>query len=155
MATRGPSRCAEGNPSIPPLVDNDPSRYASELTIAQHTLPIGINNLKRDDEAVSAAREVVSIYRYLARTDGDYLPNLAESLHDLATYLPPTGDQPEALATIQNATEIRRELAHRDPGCFSLNLARSLDVCADILHWCGQPEQTAAFAKRSRTRPGR
>ena len=66
MATRGPSRCAEGNPSIPPLVDNDPSRYASELTIAQHTLPIGINNLKRDDEAVSAAQELVSIYQYLA-----------------------------------------------------------------------------------------
>jgi len=39
-----------------PLVDNDPSRYASELTMALHTLSIGMNDLKRDDEAVFAAR---------------------------------------------------------------------------------------------------
>ena len=85
----------------------------------------------------------MSIYRYLARTDGDYLPDLAEFLHNLATYLPPTGNRSEALATIQKATEIRRELAHRDPESFNIDLARSLDVCADILDWCGQPEQTA------------
>ena len=111
--------------------------------MALRTLSVGMNDLKRDAEAVSAAGEVVSIYRYLARTDGDYLPDLAESLHDLATYLPPTGNRPEALATIREATEIRRELAHRDPGSFTIDLARSLDVCAAILDWCGQPEQAA------------
>lgn len=49
-----------------PLVDNDPFRYVSELTIALHTLPIGMNNLKRDDEAVPAAPELMSIYQFLA-----------------------------------------------------------------------------------------
>ncbi len=111
--------------------------------MALRTLAICLSDLKRDNEAVSAAREVVSIYRYLARTDGDYLPDLAESLHDLATYLPPTGNRPEALATIREATKIRRKLARHDPGSFTIDLARSLDVCATILDWCGQPEQTA------------
>ena len=85
----------------------------------------------------------MSIYRYLARINEDYLPDLAEFLHNLATYLPPTGNRSEALATIQKATEIRRELAHRDPESFNIDLARSLDVCAAILDWCGQPEQAA------------
>ena len=68
---------------------------------------------------------------------------LGESLHDLATYLSPTGNRPEALATIREATEIRRELARHDPGSFIIDLARSLDVCAAILDWCGQPKQAA------------
>ena len=39
-----------------PLADDDPSRYASELAMALRTLSVGMNDLKRDDEAVSAAR---------------------------------------------------------------------------------------------------
>ena len=72
-------------------------------------------------------------YRELAGRNRDaFLPNLARSLHNLATLQSEVGKQDEALATGEEAVQMRRELAGRNRDAFLPDLAMSLNNLATL-----------------------
>ena len=78
----------------------------------------------RREQALTAAQEAVTIRRRLAETAPDaYLPDLADSLNNLANFLADAGRREEALASAQEAITICRRLAETAPTTYLPDLA--------------------------------
>jgi Tetratricopeptide repeat len=75
------------------------------------------------------------VYRALAAARPDaFRPDLASSLNNLSLALDGLGRQEEALAAIEEAVSIRRELAARWPDTYGHQLEQSLRVAALLQH---------------------
>ncbi|MCK9879181.1 tetratricopeptide repeat protein, partial [Frankia sp. Ag45/Mut15] len=85
----------------------------------------------RRAEALAPAQEAVNLYQRLAADSPDaYLPDLAASLNNLATFLSEVGRRAEALTPAQEAVNLRRQLAADSPDAYLPDLAASLNNLA-------------------------
>jgi tetratricopeptide (TPR) repeat protein len=82
-----------------------------------------------------------------ARPDA-FLPDLAMSLNNLASFLSDLGRREEALAKAQEAVRIREQLAQARPDAFLPDLAKSYGVRGLVLLGMENPvEAVASFAQ--------
>ena len=88
--------------------------------------------------------------RRAARPDA-FRPDLASSLNNLSNRLADLGRQEDALAAIQEAAGIRRELAAARPDAFRPALAQSLNNLAVRLADLGRPEDALAAIQEAVT----
>ena len=72
-----------------------------------------------------------------------YAPDLAVSLNNKSVFLSELGRQEEALAAIEEAVTIRRQLAAARPHVFSTRLMASLRLFAAILDALGRDSEAA------------
>jgi len=82
--------------------------------------------------ALAAIEEAIAIYRKLARSRPDILPDLARSLNDKSNRLVDLGRRNEALAAIEEAVAIYRKVARSRPDVRP-NLASSRNDLARLL----------------------
>ncbi|MCG8423988.1 MAG: tetratricopeptide repeat protein, partial [Proteobacteria bacterium] len=88
----------------------------------ESNLPIGLTRL-----GVAVSEILVAAHRSDAEiSPARYLPDLAMSLNNLSVHLSDAGRSGEALQAIQEAAEIRRELAKGNPARYLPDLAMSL-----------------------------
>jgi tetratricopeptide (TPR) repeat protein len=102
------------------------------------TLSTLYREVGRDDEALVAAENAVSVYRQQAQ---QRLPDLAASINNLALMLSDLGRREEALAQAEEAVSIYRQLAQQRPDAFLPNLAISLNNAANRLSDLGRREE--------------
>ena len=99
------------------------------------------------DLAAALASQVADLCRRLAEAAPDaYLPNLAASLNNLATFLSEVGRRADALAPATEAVTIRRQLAETAPDAYLPNLAASLNNLANRLSEVGRRADALAPA---------
>ncbi len=102
-----------------------------------------LSNLGKHDEALTAAKEAVTIQRALADDRPDaFKPNLAGVLNTLASSLSNLGKRDEALAAAKEAVTLYRTLAKAQPDAYEPNLAISLTNLGM------RPENTALSGSR-------
>jgi len=97
--------------------------------------------------ALAATLISQQVTQYRAATIGgepDAASRLAGSLNNLAVQLGDLGRSEDALAAIEEAVTIRRELAAARPDAFRPDLARSLDIQAGALGFLGRREDALA-----------
>ena len=98
---------------------------------------------------MAPARRAVEIREQLARENpAAYLPDLAMSLNNLASFLSETGDRQGALAPARRAVEIREQLARENPAAYLPDLAMSLNNLASFLSETGIGGRVGASAAR-------
>lgn len=102
---------------------------------AQLRRPAGLLELGRREEALTADRESVDLYRRLARVSpAAFEPDLARSLLRCAQVrVNLRTDLSEAFASIRESVGLYRRLAARVSGTFTGDLRSSLDTAADVL----------------------
>ncbi|WP_185731938.1 proton-translocating transhydrogenase family protein [Actinomyces bowdenii] len=76
-----------------------------------------------------------------------YNPDLATALSTLANRLDEDGQRPQALDTVQEVVDLRRELAHAEPRAFGQAFLDSLSLYADLLEAAGLEEEAAAVRR--------
>ena len=103
-------------------------------------------------ESIPKAEEAVDRYRRLAETDADtYLPDLAESLNNLALDLDRVGSSEQALSCLEEAIGHYRRLAGTAADTHLPGLATSLHNLACMRRDCGRHEQALAPAQEAVT----
>jgi len=135
---------------------------APETGSLQATLAMLANNLAnrlsalgRREEALAQAEGAVRIFRQLAQQralDGDsaaFLPDLAGSLNTLANMLSDVGRREEALAQVEEAVRICRQLEQQRPDTFLPDMAMSLHNLASRLSELGRWEEALAQAEEA------
>jgi hypothetical protein len=115
-----------------------------------------LHELGRRDAALTAIEEVVTIRRGQVReTPEEIRPALALALNNQARQLADLGRRTDALASmdalapIEEAVAIRRELAQDRPDAFEPDLAMSLNNQSLILKNLGRPEEGLTAAEES------
>jgi tetratricopeptide (TPR) repeat protein/cellulose biosynthesis protein BcsQ len=90
--------------------------------------------LGRGNESLEPIQEAVYIHRRLAGDNPDaYLPNLAESLYNLANRLSELGRREDAVEPMREAVDIYRKLAAGNPDAYLPKLAASMNNLATTL----------------------
>ena len=129
---------------------------ASRLAGSLNELSIRLADLGRPEEALAAIQEAITIRRELAaarphwyavlrrRGQRTLRSDLAMSLNNLSLQLADLGRPEEALAAIQEAAEVYRELAAARPDAFWPGLAASLNNLSIRLADLGRPEDGLA-----------
>ncbi|MCR9162912.1 MAG: tetratricopeptide repeat protein [Nannocystaceae bacterium] len=96
----------------------------------------------RRQEALSACEEAVAHFRELARWNpGEFQPDLATAVSNLAVPLFELENPERALAATLEAVTIRRTLAKRHPETFKSELAASLSNLGLLLTRLGRPKE--------------
>jgi len=96
------------------------------------------------EEGLAASREAVDTSRRLAEQRPDtFLPDFADSLHNLASRLGALGRYEEVLAAIHEAVEIRRRLARGRPTLFGDAVKRSLRILELLPRSAAEPASRA------------
>lgn len=131
----------------------DRGAHLPELARSVNNLAVDLAEAGRSLEALTAAREAVTLYRELVAFDRDtYLPRLATALTNLSLRLPEAGRPREALLPAQESVRVHRALiaarrggprAGADTTCLP-GLADSLNTFAVYLceagrGWEGEP----------------
>ncbi|MFY1698414.1 MULTISPECIES: tetratricopeptide repeat protein [unclassified Solwaraspora] len=118
---------------------------AEPLPEPDETLPRALNQLGllllecgRAEEGRAATERSVAIRRQAAEADPAALPGLATSLYNLNHHLTTAGLHAEALASIEEAVEIARLLADREPDTYLADLASALHNLSMTLRETGQ-----------------
>ncbi|KDQ13224.1 hypothetical protein BOTBODRAFT_33830 [Botryobasidium botryosum FD-172 SS1] len=106
--------------------------------------------MERREEALTAGREAVDLYRQLA-TDRPAAHNssLAHSLRNLSRALSHMGHGEDALAAVTEAVQLFRPLAADRSALFSLNLAESLDTLSACLSSLGHKKRALIPAREA------
>jgi hypothetical protein len=121
------------------MLAGEPAELASWL----NNLSGRLADLGRREEARSAVKEAVNLYRRLAVAKPDvYLPYLAMSLSNLSIHVAKLEGREEALIAIQEAVDIRRRLAEDRPDSFLPDLATSLNNFSNSLADIGRLEES-------------
>jgi tetratricopeptide (TPR) repeat protein len=104
----------------------------------------------RHQEALTASREAVTIYRLLAQTSpAMYEPRLARALVNLGAELSWVGQRKEALAPSEEAVDLYRRLAKLHPDTFLSSLATSSMNLGGRLAELGQRQQALGPTQES------
>jgi tetratricopeptide (TPR) repeat protein len=104
------------------------------------------------EPAARIADQVVTKLKLLATSTGereDILLKLSSSLNTLAARLPDLGRREDALATIEEAARLYRNLAAARPDAFRPDLAASLTNLANALSDLGRREDALAAAEEA------
>ena len=99
--------------------------------------------------AATLARQQVIHCQVGRAGEPDAANRLAASLNNLSIRLSDLGRAEEALAAIEEAVAIRRELATADPGAFLPSLARSLTNLSSSLSDVGRPEDALSVSQEA------
>lgn len=94
--------------------------------------------------SIAGTTGVDALYRLVKDTPEVYLPELAVSVHQLATKLAETGQHETALAPVRQAVSLYRLLAHANPTTYLPFLAMVLNDQAVYLSATGQREAALA-----------
>jgi tetratricopeptide (TPR) repeat protein len=105
--------------------------------------------LGQREEALTARKEVVDIWRMLAEDRPDTVSSLAGSLNNLGLSLSDIGRHEEALSATKEAADILRGLANERPDTFRLDFALSLNNLANRLSDIGRLEESLAASKEA------
>jgi len=117
---------------------------------ALNNLGVALSALGRYDEAWTATREAVDLYRALAAARPDAVrPNLARSLTNLGNVLAALGRYDEALQATQEAVALYRALAAARPDAVRPDLARSLNNLGLRLADLGRHEEALAATREA------
>lgn len=120
----------------------DPANHLPALATSLSNLSNFLGDAGRNDEALEAIGEAISIRRELARIDRDgYLPNLANSLNSLSGRLGDDGRYQEALDACMEATAAYRDLVKIDRTQYVPGLAMSLNNLSNFLGEAGRQEE--------------
>jgi tetratricopeptide (TPR) repeat protein len=93
-----------------------------------------LTDAHKPDEALTAARRTVDLYRQLAKAKPTvFEPDLARALGNLGAILSGTGQQKEARIATQEAVDRYRRLDEAEPAVFKPDLARSLSNLGAIM----------------------
>ena len=138
------------------LAQARPAVFLPDLAGSLSNRSIHLGDLGRREEALAAIEEAAGIYRQLAQDrpaaflpglamdDDGFLPDLAMSLNNQSGRLGDLGRREEALATIEEAVTIYRQLAQDRPDAFLPDLAGSLNNQSNHLGDLGRPEEALA-----------
>ena len=108
----------------------------------QANLGLRLSEIGRPDDAVTATREAIGLYRELAAVDPDrYFPELAATLTNLGSWLSELECPDQALGPTGEATALYRELAEGDPDSYRPKLAATLTNSGTWLAELGRPDQ--------------
>jgi tetratricopeptide (TPR) repeat protein len=99
------------------------------------------------EEAVQAAEAAVTAYQELAANVRRYAPSLAGALAVLSIRFADVGRAADALAAIQEAVEIYRQLEAREPRRYLAELAAALGALGDRLGTMGRWQDALAVAQ--------
>ena len=104
----------------------------------------------RSEDALSAHREAVSIYRQLVTADSDtYQSALARALDHLGVSLWALGRPEDALPVAQEAVRANRDLADANPESYQPDLAQSLDNLGVLLSELERPAEALPVTKEA------
>jgi hypothetical protein len=140
------------------LAEAHPDAFLPNLAMALNNHSTRLGALGRREEALIAIDEAVDIYRRLAEAarpdallpnnallpDDALLPALADSINNQAASLAALGRREQALAAIEEAADIYRQLAEARPDAFLPNLATSLNNQSSGQAELGRPELALA-----------
>ncbi len=122
----------------------------ARLAARVHMFGLRLSDLGRHEEAASASKEGVDIYRQLAQTRPDtFLPHLAASLNNLGGWLSSLGRLNEALTTSQQAVDICRPLAEALPDAFLPYLAANLSNLGMMLSKLGRHAEALSASQEA------
>jgi tetratricopeptide (TPR) repeat protein len=131
------------------LFESDPPSYvtslASELVERSRTLA----REGHLEEALDRAHQAVDICRKAIESGATSRPQLADSLNNLGIQLAGVGRSDEALAPIEEAVAIRRELAQEDPGRYNAQLANALYDLGHRLGAIGRRDDAVAATEEA------
>ena len=100
--------------------------------------------------ALDVQRRIATVLRVAADQQSDvFTPDLAASLHNLASRLSDLGRREEALTVAEEAVQLRRTLAATRPDAFTPDLARSLNNLANSLSDLGRREEALTVAEEA------
>ncbi|MCP4653828.1 MAG: tetratricopeptide repeat protein [bacterium] len=105
--------------------------------------------LARWEEALSRLQEAVSLFRRIAQSDKSYLPELVTALKLQGEALTSLGRRGEAREIYEEALDLCREVAERDPQLRSPLLAEVLNNLALLLADLGQREKADALYREA------
>lgn len=108
-----------------------------------------LSALGQREQAVTAIEQAVRLYRALAKTRPDFLPELARSLSNLSNGLSDLGRREDALRAAQEAVCLRRGLAKARPEAFLPGLAASLNNLANRLSELGRGKEALITAQEA------
>ncbi len=116
------------------LAEARPDAENPQLALALANCGAFLARQGRAAESVDTLQEAVLLYRSLAAAQPDVIePALAGALHNLAAALHRLGGRPaEALAAVDEATALRRDLHRRLPGGSAVVLVQSLVLGARL-----------------------
>ncbi|MFJ3861812.1 hypothetical protein ACIPRL_37050 [Streptomyces sp. NPDC090085] len=137
------------------------SLTASDLAmaLAAHSAALGLSN--RLAEALAAAEEAVTILRGQRHTERGIAghlaaggrrnrqEDLAKALHNCGIWYAAAQRHEEAVASLQEAADIERELADANPGEFLPGLLLTESALADVLGAAGRTEEAKDLARRT------
>jgi tetratricopeptide (TPR) repeat protein len=126
------------------------NQVLGHLAGRMNTLGVRFSNLEKLDEALSASREAVDIYRCLADTDpNNFRPEFARSLQNHGNHLAEVGRHDDALEATEEATELYRSLAKERPDRFLPDVARTLTALGNRLSDLGRREAALAAMQKA------
>ncbi len=134
------------------LSAEQPAEFLQKYAGSLDALADAESKLGWNDHALHSSQEAVGIYRRLVKQEAEapadildpILYRFAASLHSLAACLSDLGRPEDALAAGQEAVEVTRGLAERNPETSLPLLAQSLMALASSFTEAGRPDEAAA-----------
>ncbi|XVS65716.1 hypothetical protein ACQPYE_06565 [Actinosynnema sp. CA-299493] len=109
------------------LADEDPAEHRSALADAVADLSLRHIAADRPEDALTAAEEAAALCRVVAAEDHDCAPRLARALDQLGRRYAALGHRAEAMAALDEAGDLYRDLAEVHPKLFRVDLAKVTD----------------------------
>jgi tetratricopeptide (TPR) repeat protein len=135
------------------LHDDEDDQMLSAYLLLRPELHINLGKhlaaLGRMEEAVAAATEGLPWFRSLASDPDTYLPDLARALTSAAEILIKARCTTDALAMIEEAVTIGRQLAEANPAAYLDNLGSSLILLGPLLAEAGRNVEAVTFAQEA------
>ncbi|MET9917916.1 tetratricopeptide repeat protein [Streptomyces sp. NPDC006435] len=126
-----------------------PGVFLDDLATVLTNLAVHLSQTGAHTDALPPAEDAVRIQRALARGHFGALLPLARSLNNLSARRAAAGDRAGALASIQEAVDIYRDLGSRHPTAFRPGLADALTNLSQRISATGDPAGARAPAQEA------
>lgn len=114
-------------------METNPLAHASDFALLLGSRANRLADLGQPDQSIACLAETIEIYRELSGINPGELPRSGTALHNLAAVLAESGRHGNALAPLEEAVDIRRQLAARHPEAHLPALAGSLSTLGRVL----------------------